>query len=434
MLTKHVRPSSLEGIKSLASEIKKGQAQPHNVALNAAAKQAGYSNYPHALRELKKSARQSSIFLTVYWLDPKSFDRGRETLRVSLPTNLNRILQRKQFRLLRGLGLFRQVNDDHFVVDRLLESQRQARSLACEAARTCQFLSYSGLRPPSRDHKIDAFLQLKRTFPDLDHATDWFDPITGTLLFTNEPYEDRFESLSEERLDWCERSGWQVAQVDWAGMYFPNQCNLMLVAPGEVGIRLQELANKIAQAPDPYDEDAWVGESVDSLDTYLSPGTAPSPNSRRRSKAKGMIDRVPSRSTTPYGPRSFGRRRPNGHLPLSAHVELGGRLKAIIASSPPVWFSRDKPGLVRSELENWMFAEHRAKDVDKVGGLRVYYGAVPPDQVYLADLKSDSDKLAYLARVSAILIDGYPDCAPLRLMLRRIESASASLRNSIGVL
>jgi hypothetical protein len=49
-----IKPSTLEGIKRLATHLKKAQSIQHAVALDKAAKQAGYENYRHAFKELSK--------------------------------------------------------------------------------------------------------------------------------------------------------------------------------------------------------------------------------------------------------------------------------------------------------------------------------------------------------------------------------------------
>lgn len=48
----HIRPSTIEGIKSLAKTIKKAKGITHTAALEEASKQAGYQNYTHARNTL----------------------------------------------------------------------------------------------------------------------------------------------------------------------------------------------------------------------------------------------------------------------------------------------------------------------------------------------------------------------------------------------
>lgn len=426
MLTENVHPSSLEGIKSLASEIKKAQGKTHTTALDFAAKRAGYSNFTHARRSLSGS-QQPLIYLTVYWRDPMTDLGGRETLPVRLPIDLNAVLTKDEIRCLRGMEWFRRVNDDHFVVDILLEARESARAMACKAARSLQFLAYSGLKPTKHHRKLRAFIDLIETFPETDHTTAWFDPVSGNNLFVNEPYEERSELLSQERLAWCKNTGWQIVQIEWEGMYFPNNCNIMLVGSGTLGNRLHEIANKISFAPKPYYEENWVGQSVGSLEAFLSPRTARTLANLRRSKAKGTVIRMQSRATTPYGSKSSGARRPNGRLSLINHVDLGARLKAVIANNPRAQFSRNKLEMIRCELENWMFCEQKGSDIDEVGGFRVYYGAADSAPVNGRQNLSFGEMLSHIAKVRNILAKGYPDCAPLRSMLSKLDATSKAL-------
>lgn len=47
-----IHPTTVDGIKRLAKQIKKANNGPHHEALDAAAKQAGFDNYRHALNKL----------------------------------------------------------------------------------------------------------------------------------------------------------------------------------------------------------------------------------------------------------------------------------------------------------------------------------------------------------------------------------------------
>lgn len=50
--TSELRPTTIQGIKSLAKRLKKDRGITHSEALNAAAVQAGFGNYRHAQNEL----------------------------------------------------------------------------------------------------------------------------------------------------------------------------------------------------------------------------------------------------------------------------------------------------------------------------------------------------------------------------------------------
>ena len=82
-----IRPSTLDGIKRLAKVIKARQSIQHILALDAAAKHAGFQNFRHARNQLTKNPtprRSHRVFVTAYWRDMESGTRGRETKIVEL--------------------------------------------------------------------------------------------------------------------------------------------------------------------------------------------------------------------------------------------------------------------------------------------------------------------------------------------------------------
>jgi len=54
---KDVKPTTLEGVKRLAKQIKKDTGVTHSAALEEAAKAAGYENYQAAIRGLGEEKR-----------------------------------------------------------------------------------------------------------------------------------------------------------------------------------------------------------------------------------------------------------------------------------------------------------------------------------------------------------------------------------------
>lgn len=50
-----IKPTTLEGIKGLAKQIKKRDGVTHTQALELAAKQAGYENFTHARKAFDKA-------------------------------------------------------------------------------------------------------------------------------------------------------------------------------------------------------------------------------------------------------------------------------------------------------------------------------------------------------------------------------------------
>lgn len=54
MKLEDVKPSTMEGLKRLANKLKKQDGVQHAAALDKAAKQAGFQNFSHANKMLRK--------------------------------------------------------------------------------------------------------------------------------------------------------------------------------------------------------------------------------------------------------------------------------------------------------------------------------------------------------------------------------------------
>ncbi len=156
MLNSDVHPSTLEGVKRLAAQIRKKQGIKHSNALDLAAQAANCANYRHAQRTLPASGGsfpQRILFLTVYWYDKKNNHRcGRETLKVELSKPILDLCSKSDLKLVRGFGTMRMAAADHFVSDALAQSQNYARSVISKAERSLRFMEHTGLRP-SRDYR-----------------------------------------------------------------------------------------------------------------------------------------------------------------------------------------------------------------------------------------------------------------------------------------
>jgi hypothetical protein len=158
----HIRPSSIEGIKQLAKRLKKSGGVQHAVALDQAAKAAGYGNYTHVLRAIGGGNHLPpalfSLYISVLWRDRATKAMGCELLRMQLGKPLDALVKPAQYKASRGLGTMRREGPDHLADTRTASSQELAREAACEAARTIQFIAATGLVPSNA----------KRSFPKGD--------------------------------------------------------------------------------------------------------------------------------------------------------------------------------------------------------------------------------------------------------------------------
>jgi len=154
----HIRPSSIEGIKQFAKRLKKSDGIPHAVALEQAAKAAGYGSYKHARRSLGvgSSARQALaiLYISVLWRDRTTKATGCEILRMQLEKPLDALVKPAQYKASRGLATMRREAPDHLADTYTASSQEHAREAACEAARSIQFIAATGLVPSKAKRSI----------------------------------------------------------------------------------------------------------------------------------------------------------------------------------------------------------------------------------------------------------------------------------------
>lgn len=430
MLTTNVHPSSLTGIKRLAKQLKKADGLPHHEALDKASQIASFENYAHARASLNQGAIQiqgeHQLFLTAYWTDHKAFSIGRETYEVWISKPLTDICSKSEMGLARALAWFRSAAEDHLVADHLFESQHRAQSEICKAVRTLRFMEATGLRPARSSEERYPEGGRDNQLPGCDHVTDWIDRETKQFVIIDEPYMKPV--VTDERREWAERNGWHLRASAWPGMYYPHHCSLFVATDASHGYDFEALVSKIDSLPDPVTEDSWDGFSVRSHEVFVSP-KAKTPQDIRRAKAKGTIYRTSSRSTVPMRLQAArDKRKPNGVMPHSVHQEVGRKLVALLESPGFGPFSWSTINPLRSELEDWLFFEH---DERKFGGAdftQIYFGSIDEEDAYLAACQSQNGRIEVLKSVERLLKTYYPECAPLRTLLRGIDRALTQMQ------
>nr|WP_294525503.1 DUF5623 domain-containing protein [uncultured Rhodopila sp.] len=417
-----VRPSTLKGVKRLATQIRKERGIKHSEALELAAQAATCANYRHAQRKLRVqgNARVPHIlYLTVYWYDKEKYQNGRETLEVALSKPILDICGKSDLKLVRGFGLMRMVATDHFVSDRLAPRQNFARDVICQAERSVRFMEHTDLRP-SREYRAAYPDGTKDSnLPDTDHATKWVDPTNGQFILIDEPYSN-VPNLAD-RAAWAQRHGWWLRKSSWPGMYFPHRCDLYVATDGSRSYDFNALMAKIDSIPAPLTEKNWIGESAPSFDLFVSPA-AKTPQDRRRARSKGTIMRGPTAMTIPYS-STFGdsRRRPAGAMPIADHIEMGRIIKSVIRSPYTSYGVDRRMGSLRSRLEDWLGLEIGRDQLEGPEFFDVYYHAADSDDPYVEAAQSRSGLIRILGELRQKLQAHYPDCAPLREQLHRID-------------
>jgi Domain of unknown function (DUF5623) len=421
MLITDVRPSTLDGVKRLAAQIRKVQGIKHSTALDLAAKAANCTNFRHARRVLPPQGPAPLglyILLTIYWRDKDSRQKiGRETLRIGLSKPILDLCTKPDLKYVRGFGNLRMVADDHFVCDSVAPSQNYARERLCTAERSLRFMEHTGLRPSRAARKPDPRVLDGDKLPGIDHSTRWVDPASGQHFLIDEPYGNAPKDA--ERAVWAAQNGWRIEKTTWPGMYSPYACDLYVVVDNRCGHDIDAIVKTINAIPDPLVVSNWEGESSASWDTFLSP-TAKSKQDERRARCKGTIYPLGSRATVPYSyAPGTSRRRPIGELGIGGHIEAGRIIKAAIRLAP--YGVSARMNSLRCDLEDWLNLEIGRGQLEGPEFFDVYYRTTTEDEVYQKSLKSGDDIIAALHNLRHRLKDVYADCAPLNQQCRRIE-------------
>lgn len=423
MLIGDVRPTTLDGVKSLAAQLRKEQGIKHSSALDLAAKAANCNNFRNAQRTLPmrgKALGRPYILLTMYWCDKDQRYRiGRETLRVELSKPILDICSKLALKSVRGFGNLRMVADDHFVCDSVAHTQNYARDRLSTAERSLRFMEHTGLRP-SRDYrKAYPKGSINDKLPGMDHSTDWVDPATGQFILVDEPYSGVPDE--DERAAWAARNGWRVIRTYWPGMYNPYDCDLYVAAESGTSYDLDGLVTKIEAMPAPLLGKDWAGESFPSWDTFTSP-MAKTPQDVRRARCRGTIYPTDSATSVPYS-YSLGssRRRPAGKLGIEGHIEAGRIIKAVLQSDPRFYGVYRRMNALRSTLEDWMSLEIGRGQLEGPEFFDVYYHHLEDNDPFKHVASVRGGVVTLLDNLKQKLQAAYPNCAPLRQQLQRID-------------
>ena len=311
------------------------------------------------------------------------------------------------------------VADDHFVCDTLAPTQIYARQRLCTAERSLRFMEHTGLRPFRDYHKTYPDGSAVDKLPDSDHETYWVDPASAQFILVDEPYGNVPDAA--ERAAWAATTGWRVIKTSWPGMYNPYDCDLYVVTDGCSSYELDALVAKIDAMPAPLIETDWSGESSPSWKTFISP-MAKTVQDVRRARCRGTIYPAPSATTVPYS-YSFGssRRRPAGKMGIESHIEAGRIIKAVLRSDQSAHAVDKRMNRLRATLEDWMSLEISRGQLEGPEFFEVYYSEAAGDAPYREKAKSRAGIVAMLGDLGQRLHAAYPDCAPLRKQLHRID-------------
>lgn len=437
MSSKSIRPSTMTGIKRLARQIKSKEGLSHNAALAKASAAAGYENLRHAQHKLPSQqpavpVPRHPLFLTAYWRDLDTGKRGRETLTITLNARWQELLTPNQLKSARGVWNFRPEGPDHLCKRSWTRSQNGAREAVCHAARTFQFVDATRLRPSSGYCRAYPNGNADNHVPGQDHVCVWFDD-EKRYLIADEPYEMAEAHKREARIAWFSVHGYQQIKPTWPGMHNPyGGTSLYLIADAAEGVPLEPLVRSLNRLPAPPSATDWKGESAPVLPYFVSPGSISEVRKpEKKDRVSSTHRRCSTRSSLPYTRPLSGRKdlRPNGQMPIPLHAQIGGLLKSVLVATLHRKGVYNRVDAVRCDLDEWVQREYDSVELPNEQFFDLYYretGATFTRRLLEAER---SRHVLALAEVKTVLTKYYPDCTPLRAMLKRLDGAIASLNN-----
>jgi len=269
--------------------------------------------------------------------------------------------------------------------------------------------------------------QFQNRMPGSDHDTAWFDPVAKAYVRANEPYSRG--AVTSEQQQWAAHHGWAVATSPWKGMYSPDGgSSLFLAADTSKGYSLEPIILKLADAPAPIVVADWDGESRPLLPQFISPGRLAEINARAASPTSRLRPRGTNNSVE-YGMFMSGTsRRPKARMPVEGHRAVGRLLKSVLVDTRQRAGVYRRVDAIRCELDNWVQCEYKRDELSDDVFFDLYYHELPKDDPLATPPDSRDRHVATLTEVEAMLARYYPECPPLRALLKKADLAISSLR------
>jgi len=201
-----------------------------------------------------------------------------------------------------------------------------------------------------------------------------------------------------------------------------------LFSSQDKGVPLDDLVRALDELPAPATEENWTGVSA-PFDVWVSPGAfaeRQAPKVKTRPATVAQKPRAAAGSTVEYHQTLVPapQRRPNATMPLEEHERVGRLLKEVLAASRLRRGVYNRLNGVRSDLEEWMGREHRDISNDRFFDMYYHEGTLTLDRHPTQEVRNGL--VARLAEAQQVLKQHYPDTAPLRSILSRIEAAKNS--------
>lgn len=212
-------------------------------------------------------------------------------------------------------------------------------------------------------------------------------------------------------------------------MYNPDGgCELYLAADKAKGFDLAAAANALNALPPPLVEADWDGRSEPMFPPFFSP-VAEAAAGRPRPEPKPRAKRGPNATVGYRMVLMRGeRRRPATRMPVESHMEVGRLLKSVICDMRARKKVYNPLNSVRSDLDDWVQCEYNREELSNDVFFDLYYHEDEVPQAALTGAARLAHHASKLAEAKRILARHYPDCAPLRSMLKAIDRAATALQ------
>ncbi|MGE8067069.1 DUF5623 domain-containing protein [Pseudomonas sp. NPDC089569] len=429
---------SLVWIKRRAKSIKATAGVPHHQALEAAARESGYQNFRHAQSEQAGTLpSHHNVYLSVYWCDHKDRTQsGRLTLCVQIRRPILSFLTKHQVtNQIPYLTEFKLEYLDHLEKSLDACSLHSAYITARQAAKALNFVERTGLLGASANsYGSRSPFRTLQDLPRKDHGSGWCTPNDpADWCYLDEPYHEY-----DDRPDWASSRGFGYTAEGGLGqgIYLgggpigAHAC--IFAATHEKALELMGVLNAVTE-----EQDSWIVTHATHDTDFLSPARiANGQNRKPRTKpaAAGTI----RGGAIAYGglPGEKSLWRPAEPLPLPIHNEIGPLTYALFDWTDGHPRLRAAMRDVRNTLQYWLNAEHcDMKWFDGTEGVSGKYrlfeyayrgltnaGKLAASAIAAEVLVStDAGRLHALQQIKDILVGGYPDCTPLRGVLKRID-------------
>lgn len=353
------------------------------------------------------------VFLSAYWKDQNG-DSGRETLLIHVTRPLRELVSRRGGAGPYRLDFFRPDADDHLETRDDLISQDVARLVVAEAARALHFMDATNLRLAAKwSYRIPKL-------PRQDHTHHWLHAPTGTEVVADEPYCGSW--LLDERRKWGEKLGVHFAATDVRlygdGRSVREPMFFASLDPSALDAIISGIARRKS---DLQPSREWTGESAAYAPSFSSPARQAT-GKRKRPRPSPIDFTTPKNNALPYvySPMSSDICwRPANTMPRVAHEEIGRLANALIdidgrSIGSPI-------GRVRTRLDSWLGCELDRADVLGSSDTDIYWRSDRPT------LPNEMTPDGAIDRIVDLLRTHYLDSAPLRQLLKMLESERAQL-------